>query len=251
MGQQITRYELCALASKAYLKSMTPANIQSAFRKSGIFPYANDVVPKQKLFPCESFREKDPIGKVKALKGGEEAVKLFMEQHIKTSQDLCSINKACPMCKCSCRMKKDEQKDGTVKKPSSGGKEITNDVFHSELKQYQKHRDNKLKKNNESHDTLNAIQTREIQMPSTSGINPIRNEFHDLSDSDEELDDDIPCCMCNQITPPTLRNQPCLKIVNWAQCDKCDGWVHLAFCTSVRVVRRNSQFFCPKCQDDL
>ncbi|KAH3841878.1 hypothetical protein DPMN_115359 [Dreissena polymorpha] len=56
-----------------------------------------------------------------------------MEQHIKTSQDLCSINKACPMCKCSCRMKKDEQKDGTLKKPSSGGKEITNDVFHSEF----------------------------------------------------------------------------------------------------------------------
>ncbi|KAH3752699.1 hypothetical protein DPMN_187325 [Dreissena polymorpha] len=77
---------------------MTPANIQSAFRKSDIFPYANDVVPIQKLFPCERFREKDPIGKVKALKGGEEAVKLFMEQHIKTSQDLCSIKKACPMC---------------------------------------------------------------------------------------------------------------------------------------------------------
>ncbi|KAH3884238.1 hypothetical protein DPMN_008214 [Dreissena polymorpha] len=66
-----------------------------------------------------------------------------MEQHIKTSQDLCSINKACPMCKCSCRMKKDEQKDGTLKKPSSGGKEITLDVFHSELKQYHKQRDNK------------------------------------------------------------------------------------------------------------
>jgi len=253
MGQQIARYELCTLASRAYLKSMTPANIQSAFRKSGIFPYAKDVVTIQKLFPCESFRENDPIGKVRALKGGEEAVKLFMEQQIKSTQDICTLTKACPKCKCTCRMKKGNEKDETLKKPKAGGKEITNDVYHSELTEYNKQRNKKSQKPNEGQHTINDIETEplDIQRPSTSGENLIVHPFQDLSDFDDELDDDIACCICNRITPPTLRDQPCLKIVNWAQCDGCDGWVHLAFCTSVRVVRRNSQFFCPKCQVDL
>ncbi|KAH3827918.1 hypothetical protein DPMN_129864 [Dreissena polymorpha] len=39
------------------------------FSKVGHFLYASDVVQIEKLFPCESFREKDPIGKEKALKG--------------------------------------------------------------------------------------------------------------------------------------------------------------------------------------
>ncbi|KAH3698076.1 hypothetical protein DPMN_085592 [Dreissena polymorpha] len=97
------------------------------------------------------------------------------------------------------------------------------------------------RKNKKRQDTLNDIQTqlREIQGPLKSGINPIRSELHDLTDSDEELDDDISCCNCNQITHVTLGNQPCLKIVNWAQSDRFECWEHLAFCTSVRVVRRN------------
>ncbi|KAH3815081.1 hypothetical protein DPMN_143600 [Dreissena polymorpha] len=64
----------------------------------------------------------------------------------------------------------------------------------------------------------------------------------------DELDDTVPCCVCKQITPPDLSLHQHLKIVNWAQCDICDGWVHLAFCTTVRVVRRHSDFVCPKCE---
>ncbi|KAH3853048.1 hypothetical protein DPMN_095571 [Dreissena polymorpha] len=66
---------------------------------------------------------------------------------------------------------------------------------------------------------------------------------------DDALDDTVPCCVCKQITPPDLSLHPHLKIVNWAQCDKCDDWVHLAFCTTVRLVRRQSEFVCPKCED--
>jgi hypothetical protein len=33
MGQSITRYDMTELACRAYLKAMTPANIQAAFKK--------------------------------------------------------------------------------------------------------------------------------------------------------------------------------------------------------------------------
>ncbi|KAH3753767.1 hypothetical protein DPMN_119067 [Dreissena polymorpha] len=67
---------------------------------------------------------------------------------------------------------------------------------------------------------------------------------------DDELDDTVSCCVCKQITPQDLSLHPHLNIVNWAHCDKCDGWVHLAFCTVVRVVRRQSELVYPKCEDN-
>ena len=61
MGHTITKYEICTLACKAYLKAMTPLN----------------AITQEKFFPSESFREKNPIGKVKAIKLGKKAVDDF------------------------------------------------------------------------------------------------------------------------------------------------------------------------------
>ncbi|XP_052279003.1 uncharacterized protein LOC127877322 [Dreissena polymorpha] len=240
MCQQITRYDLCKLASSAYLKAMTPIDIQSAFRKTGIFPYSKDVVPIHKLF---SF-EKEPDGKVQGLKGGQKVGKTVNERQIKPSHDLCSPSKACPTCKCTCQVKL----DGTIEDSSSSEKEITDDVFHSNNEQEER----KSTKLYTSHDTSKDNHTLipESQRASFSVIDPMGNESQDPTDSEEEVDDDVPCCVCDQITPPTLGHQPYAKIVNWAQCDMCDGWVHLAFCTSVQVVGLDTSFLCPKCESD-
>ncbi|XP_052227458.1 uncharacterized protein LOC127842149 [Dreissena polymorpha] len=44
MGQKITRFDMAKLACKAYLKAMTPLNIQSAFRKTGIHPLSSNAI---------------------------------------------------------------------------------------------------------------------------------------------------------------------------------------------------------------
>ncbi|XP_060604540.1 uncharacterized protein LOC132757309 [Ruditapes philippinarum] len=48
IGQIITRYELCSIACKAYTRAMSPSNIQSAFRKTGIVPIDPTVVSLEK-----------------------------------------------------------------------------------------------------------------------------------------------------------------------------------------------------------
>ncbi|KAH3726520.1 hypothetical protein DPMN_052387 [Dreissena polymorpha] len=117
-------------------------------------------------------------------------------------------------------------------KPKSGGREITSDSYKNEL----------------ATDTSKI--TPSSPLPSTSGLQINRPDVSMKTDTnDDELDDTVPCCVCKQITPPDLSLNPHLKIVKWAQCDKCDGWVHLAFCTTVRVVRRQSEFVCPKCEE--
>ena len=79
MGRTITKYDICSLACKAYLKAMTPLSIQNGFRKTGIFPQKADAITQEKFFPCESFRDKNPIGKVKAIKLGKKAVDDFLK----------------------------------------------------------------------------------------------------------------------------------------------------------------------------
>ncbi|CAC5414122.1 unnamed protein product [Mytilus coruscus] len=55
----ITRYNICELACKAYQKALSPENLQSAFRKTGIFPLDKSVINKDQLKPSEVFKTND------------------------------------------------------------------------------------------------------------------------------------------------------------------------------------------------
>ena len=48
IGQTITRYKVCEMACKAYLKAMTPENIISGFKKTQIYPCSTVAVKKEK-----------------------------------------------------------------------------------------------------------------------------------------------------------------------------------------------------------
>ena len=72
MGQNITKYNICTLACRAYLKALTPANIQSGFCKTGIYLLKTDVNQPEKMWKISG---KGSCKKVKAIKAGPEAVK--------------------------------------------------------------------------------------------------------------------------------------------------------------------------------
>ena len=90
------------------------------------------------------------------------------------------------------------------------------------------------------------------ERPSTSGLifgaqGPlVVEDSFELTDSEDDTDN-IPCCMCNQRYPPTLKHVVSLTIMNWAQCEDCDHWTHLRYCSPVNVVRSKSVFRCPHC----
>ena len=56
MGEVVTRY-MCEIRYIAYLKAMTPINIQTAVSKTGIYPYSRQVVSIDKLYPAEVYWE--------------------------------------------------------------------------------------------------------------------------------------------------------------------------------------------------
>lgn len=52
-GRPITIYEIAACVGEAHMKAMTPANISSAFKKTGIFPYDDNVFTDIDFLPSD------------------------------------------------------------------------------------------------------------------------------------------------------------------------------------------------------
>jgi hypothetical protein len=266
IGQVITRYDMCQIACKAYLKAMTPINIQAGFRKTGIYPLSKDVIPMEKLFPAEGFRKEEPIKKVKALRHGKEAVEEFLQKKTESTtstKKIENVNNLCQKCNGSVEVKK------KMKKPKPSGRAITEDSYFKELEKYQEglkgtpsssHIDLEDKENETPKKKPKSKKNPKKSLkfgspkPSTSGTSTSKSNQaipvdYDNSDSEfeEKIADEDLCCVCKQWSPPYHNDHPDLKIITWAYCDNCSHCVHLKFCTPVRVVRRLSTFLCPCC----
>ena len=129
IGQTITKYDMCSMACKAYLKAFIPINIQSGFRKTGIYPFLKDVIDKEKLFPSECFREDQPLEKVKAIKTGKDAVEEFLKLKVERIQSA----KSCQECN-TCKNLKRSKESNVKTKP--GGTAITEKEFTDKMKTY-------------------------------------------------------------------------------------------------------------------
>jgi hypothetical protein len=252
IGQTITRFDMCSIACKAYAKAMSPMNIMSGFKKTGIFPFEPTVVPSDKFFPCETFREEKPVEKVKAIKSGREAVEEFLrmkEDKMHGKGDASGLEEPAPK---SCSKKRKFSS-----RPNASGVAITGDTYLQELETLEKRQEEAIPRNAGTK-PIHVAHKQASPKPSCSGLHLKKvsvtqistdSDIDSTSDDDDDDDDDECCCVCNRRSPPNTDKFPQLKIINWASCDKCQHWVHLAYCTMVRVVRRHSSFLCPHCEN--
>ncbi|KAH3870771.1 hypothetical protein DPMN_033961 [Dreissena polymorpha] len=66
-------------------------------------------------------------------------------------------------------------------------------------------------------------------------------------DSDDDIEsEEEKCCVCGKFFPEKS-DYDHINIVQRGQCDTCNKWVHLKFCTRVKVLRRGDSFLCPTC----
>lgn len=221
LGKVVSRYEVAQLASKAYLKAMSPWNIVSGFKRTGIFPLNKQVIEAEKLLTCEAFRDKTPLQKAKAVMAGGQAVTDYLEK--KQSASALALS---PVIVC---------KAPRNKKPNPSGREITTCEYLEQVDCYEADKENRQVKAK-----VNNARPYSPK-PSTSGL----VHFPD-TDEDSVIDEEDLCCVCGQMSPPDLHKKPYLKM-SWGQCDKCSHWVHLSFCHPKSVLRRGEAFFCKHC----
>ena len=60
-GNTITRYDVCKIACKVYTAALSVANIQSAFKRCGIYPFNPSVICDTVIAPSLSFRSSEPV----------------------------------------------------------------------------------------------------------------------------------------------------------------------------------------------
>jgi hypothetical protein len=247
MGKAVTKYSMTEIACKAYLHAMTPANIISAFKKTGIHPLNKEAINSTKLFPSEVFRDNTPLQKIAALKSGKESVDKYLQMKAEGTADA-------PFKECGCRCTCQGAEPTRIKKPKASGREITTPEYLEAISVYIQEKENKQpnkNRNTSSKPTAakKLITSPELSSPkpSTSGLNQKDAASPMLTDNEESDDESGVCCVCNQFSPPNLHTRPYLKLVNWGYCDKCSHCVHLQFCHEKHVLRRHDTFLCPHC----
>lgn len=75
----------------------------------------------------------------------------------------------------------------------------------------------------------------------------VRNDTDTDSEDECEITEEEKCCVCHKFTPDAIRQSVSIIFTKWVSCDNCPHWVHLAYCTPRRVVRRGDTYLCPHC----
>ena len=247
-GRSITKFDIGHLACRAYCKALSPENLQSAFRKSGIFPLNPQAVNQSYFLPATALEQENCKSQPSIQPGFEpltepetapciQPVDAAVISQTGMSPTTFFQNKETPL---TC--KKPTTKKRKYLSTIVSGKAITEDKMFEAIQEHEASRKRPSKVKSKKSTSSSKLSP----LPSTSGIQR-QTEIHTDDDDDDDVADDEKCCVCNKFTPDEIRNSTSLIFTKWVQCDKCGHWTHLKYCTNVVVVRRGDQFFCKHC----
>ncbi|XP_048252703.1 MFS-type transporter clz9-like [Haliotis rufescens] len=245
----VDKHSVCELGCRAYNLSLTPTNLQSSFRKCGVYPFDKSSTANINFAPSTVFKSTEPLlhpdtGVIDScVPVGDKVVTSPTE-----GNDVAGFfkDKTTVLFKKAVPTKKRNVLSAVV-----GGKAITEDVILNKIISHQtvKSAPKKRKQAPKPSKSLKKINTVTATNAST-GTSRSNAHQDDSFDSDVTSDDEL-CCKCSKFVPDEVRANVSLIITTWAQCTNptCQHWTHLRFCTPVRVVRRHSEFWCP-CHDE-
>ncbi|KAJ8312951.1 hypothetical protein KUTeg_010324 [Tegillarca granosa] len=266
----ITSYDICGLACKAYTKALVPDNLIAGFTKTGIYPLDKLACPSSLLVPSSAFTPEAHATNVPEKNDEDSTLDGPIATENNENTELSSespfdflINKLNQIKTVKCESKKVRKPRRWVGKVVSG-RAITEPENLKNLKSYIQESSSSVCKVNKytngkkssSKKLKSKSKTKSKASSSTHNISSpqpgsSRINISDLStgmSSCDKMEDSEKCCVCNQFTPKEIRDSNFLEFTQWVQCDTCAHWVHLKYCTSVRVVRLGDKFNCIHCK---
>ncbi|XP_052088188.1 uncharacterized protein LOC127725302 [Mytilus californianus] len=333
----LTRYDVCSMACKAYGNALSASNLQSAFRKTGIYPFTKDIINDLPLTPSEAFisdienhhentvletveavnsavvvreNENDSVvSEREEVESNKENVGVLREGEIglevarsvvsdreevesdKENESVVSVSgrmidvvgrdegsksdffvKKVVAMK---RVKGEKKKKRNVLSRVINGKTVTEDDVLERVKEHvsknpgKKASDSSVnkscaksskkgqngsvgckRKREQEKKKIVKCSKSDSQKPGTSGVGKCVSDWaiDSESESESEIREDEKCCVCKKFVPEQVRQSSSLIFTKWAQCEKCERWVHLIYCTKVRVIRRGDSFMCVFCE---
>ena len=282
-GQSITRYNICSIGCQAYVKALSPDNLQSSFRRSGIYPFDPNAVHPSHFKPAQVLEQEESccpgteaeVSQVKVpnkntvavVPDGVEAVEMVS---VNEPQEF-FINKEKIL-----TQKKKQTKKRKYMSVIISGKAVTEEKVVSAIKEHEANRKRPGKASAKCHNsTLSTATTTKDVKSSTKGKKTQKPKHTSISeptpgpsglskstgsglnvdtDESQSSEDEIPeeekCCVCNKYTPDEVRHSVSIIFPKWVQCDRCPHWTHLIYCTKIRVIRRGDSFFCCHCSSE-
>lgn len=279
----ITRYNVCELACKAYTRALSAENLQSAFRRTGIFPLNKDAIPKEYLIPAEVFvpenmvTNEDENDSDATIEGGVVVESENSEPSVNKKINTVNFfqDKETELKRVKTETSKKPRK--TMSKIVSGHA-ITENRIESLMRNHEKEQNKtKTARKVSKKEKVQSKRLKEVtlkpkskeskklskkvtqtKVPSAAEPQPGPSCIAVDSDSDMSVDSDTPldklCCVCQRNTPKELRHCTSIVFPKWAQCDgfksngmPCLHWTHLVYCSKVRVLRLHDKFYCPHC----
>ena len=244
-GQQITKYDVGGISSKAYNKAITADNLISSFRKTGIFPLRKNIIPEAKLAPSQIYADENEHDEKQENNHNQPQAECSVRQQEQehesdTSNSFLDSRKIIKI--------KPKQKQRATPPTVTGNldKECNQDILSKTASKQVNGKSANFKtplKNNKK-----KPPSSQTSAPGTSGMAPLLPDDVNLSDSSpEEMDEQDLCCVCHKFNADGLNPAFVIEFIRWAQCEKCMHWTHLKYCTKVRCLRRDSVFLCPHC----
>ncbi|XP_060556927.1 uncharacterized protein LOC132717474 [Ruditapes philippinarum] len=249
----ITRYNVCQLACRAYTKSLSSENLQSAFKKTGICPFDKFAVPQESLVPAVVFQDIDmaectDTDSQATVEGGivvdKDASGDFLLEREMTLRKV--------------KSEKPKQKVRNTMSRIVSGKDLSAKSVLDSMKQHEinqkGHKKSTSKKGSKSFKIKKSVMHAQMDNEPQPGPSHITVNASISSDSDTEtiIDSEV-CCVCSNFEPVGLAKKKSVTFVQWAQCDgiknhvPCKHWTHLGFCTNKKSVDKTEKFFCPHC----
>jgi hypothetical protein len=260
----ITRYNVCEMGCRVYSKALSTENVQSGFKRTGIYPLDPSAISSEYLIPAEVYQnasqsDNDSQATVEGGISTECPDKIQSNPPENNNEMLKSreINLK--------KIKRDiNSKPRNTMSKIVSGKAITNKV----LDEMKEHECGQNKTGNKKTDTdSNVKKGKQVtKVKKTKRITHVEpqagpSHYNLISDSestclsDDESQQEL-CCVCQRYTPAEVKNSVSIIFVKWAQCDgqrngyPCKHWVHLTYCTPVRIIRKGDKFFCKHCKKE-
>lgn len=264
IGRSVTRYDVCELVCKVYEHALSPSNLRSSFKKTGIFPIDSNVINPNCTVPSliytgKALLENSTTSTDKHVEGGNNLLhsnNVLVQEHSENIAANFFQKRGGDVLKYVAVAKKPRKNISTI----IAGKAITEPDVYEKVQAYQKSSEDK-KKSKTKGNTVNKakgmkgtntiVQPPVNPRPSTSkSPTPSENSTIDFEPSDDDcsIKDEEKCCVCGEFEPVALKKKLHIEFVKWAQCDICEHWVHLSYCVVEKVVRMDTQIVCPHCK---
>ncbi|XP_048250446.1 uncharacterized protein LOC124117724 [Haliotis rufescens] len=233
-GVKITKYEVAKLTAKPYLRAMSPDNLASAFRKSGIYLFSNKTIEDLSVAPATIYPHSDtgnqeneappdapPLESTHETPGSRSDV--IPPVQVPSASSTSQFLQERRITKVFCKPKKKfvppfltgnllKQKNVEIMQSSRSTKKLQNQTIIPAKSTHLKR--------SATTSTKRAACVKHSKptspQPGLSSFWVNSSDSEQDSSPDVSDDDSENCCVCGKHTPPGLRSCPYLVIVKWA-----------------------------------